>query len=74
MTLDERHDKLTELLDGAVNDTRLATGQALEAISANPERLADWAKMYDLDVTDDLRRGLWMAARMVLDYPAEDLT
>jgi hypothetical protein len=74
MTLDERRDKMIELLDEAVSETQLATGWALEAISENPERLAYWAAMYDLPVSDDLRRGVLMAARMVLDYPAEDLT
>lgn len=72
--LDQIRDLINSLADDAECDARLAYGNALEAVADTPALLAQWAALYDLPVTDELMRGVRLAAQLVQDYPAEDLT
>jgi hypothetical protein len=52
----------------------LANGWALEALaSALTDRLKQFAADYEVELTDDVVRGVWLASQLVLDLDPDQM-
>jgi hypothetical protein len=55
-------------------DFQCSTGWALEALAEeHVDQLKVLATEYKVELTEDVRRGIWLAAQLVLDMQPEDM-
>lgn len=55
-------------------EVECANGWALQALSTDlTDRLRLLAKDYDVEVTDDVIRGVWLASQLVLDVDPDTM-